>query len=462
MNVRVTLFIAVLLFVPLICCWDMYVGENVLVEGRYGYRNSIGVFQARHVSRYDNLKDANVSEVPIVKVVLSNGSCLNFSSVDDVLYMVYNGTVSISDIQQINMSDIDSYLGYIDAIKNNESANLTYIPSRKMFFSKLESSINEYNGSIVPVSEIDYVYDKYGPKFSRHILYGSITKFEVYDFGNNRTLDILSDLDYDLYIVAYFNGSDNYTVQNALENINVIIGNNSNVAVVFVDVSNSANITEYNTTSNILFTYDNKTRIDNGTFTGTFVEFITKDNFSLSLPLIIVMDENGWIWWKDFGFDSASELSKYVSMYIEKGMQSMPVYPILDIAPIKPHADEPCDVYVIIGQGFGEILDIKLSYEILNANNETIKRSSTPLDVDLSTLSCEIEKLDKDARWLTINASIVSEFGEYKSDKYVFRVEYSKPPEKTIPEIFWQILFVVSVLIVVIVVGTKLYRKYFK
>lgn len=462
MSFRVVFIVTIFLLVPLVGYWNTQIEVRSLKDKHEYQRNSM-FFYMIHTKNIDNEGanvSVNVSEIAIAKVILNNGSCLNFSSVDDVLYMIYNGTLSLDDIKQLNMTTIDEYMNYIDALNNgNKSINITYIASRKLFFSEVEGHLEKYNGTIVPVSEDDYLYYKHGVRFPRNLLYGSVDKFEIYDFRNNETLNIFS-LNYNLFILVYINGSDNYTVQSVLENINAIIRNHSDVSTILIDISNSMNISEYNLTENIILTYDNKTTMNNITSNGTLTEFIVGRNFSNNLPLVIILDHDGWIWWKDIGFTSIPELSLYISMYLEDGVQSLPVYPILDIAPIKPHAGESCDVYIIVGQGFGDILSVKLFYEIRDAENKTITRSSQPVSVDLSTLSYRIE-LDENARWLILNATVISEFGEYSSQKYVFKVEYTERPPKKIPEIVWQILFAVIVVISVIIVSLKIYRKYY-
>ena len=75
---------------------------------------------------------ANVSNVtfyPLMEMVLNDNSTLNFTSIDGALYNIYNGSVDIREVKQINMTTIDQYIDYLNATIRNESLelNLTFI-----------------------------------------------------------------------------------------------------------------------------------------------------------------------------------------------------------------------------------------------------------------------------------------------------------------------------------------------
>ncbi len=400
----------------------------------------------------------NASIMPLVKIELKNGTILNLTTIDDMLYLFYNGSLDVGSVENINMTTIDEYIAYLNASKSGESINVTYYFSYKLFYSKLESKIEKYNGSIVPVDADDFINNSHGAKYTKAII------GIVHNINTTSPIDGVSnilELDYDLFIFVYVNCSD-IDIMNLEADIQSVIGeNNQSILPVIIDISNSYNFTNVNSSlSNAVYIHDNQTYIYNASEPSTYLEFTTSNNSKI--PLVIIIDRNGIIWWKNYGFEGIPELELYVDMYLNESLRSLPVYPILDVIPDEPTVNKTCSIYVVLGFGFGNITSLKLYYELLDEENETITYSSEPVEVSLDTLSYELSKINSSARWLVVNATVWSEFGVYKSKRYIYKIYVPKKPEMEIPSWVWKLVASIIIVVIVISLGIRLYRKYFR
>ncbi len=407
--------------------------------------------------RADNTTEniTNITAYPLVRMMLSDNSTLNFTSIDSLLYAIYNGSININEIVQINMTTIDQYTKYLNESTENETQeyNITYYPAYRLFFSRLLKPIANYSGEIVPVDTEAFIYNRYGEKYPRNPLYGYIGCFNV-TYGEEEE-NILEN-DYDIFVLVYINitGADVVRdVEGALKQLKSAVS--GNVLPIIIDTSNSFDYTNYSKEiDDLIIIHDNQTLISNST-NGTYMEFTTEP--IPAIPLVIILDGTGLIWWKSFGLENIDELSTYINMYIDDRERSLPLYPILDVYPREPKANETCTIFIVLGDGFGEILEATLYYETLDSNNETINRKT--VDVSTDTLSYTVH-LDSSARWIVLNATITSEFGKVKSDRFIYKVQYEKK-KKVIPSWFWSLLATVIVVVILGAVAIKIYRKYF-
>ena len=406
-----------------------------------------------HYHPLTETQDPDASSVPIIMVSLRNGSRLNFTTVDDALRTIY-GILGPENVSSINATTWDEYL----LVLNGSSKNLTYYPATRLFFSKLTKQPKNYTGRIIPVRASDYLYDYYGSKYPR-TLYGLVGTLSIREgIGNNTTTLNVLDMSYDFYMLLYANCSDNLTIRGIEAALSILSKYNDSLLPIIVDTSNMVNASEINISWGLIVR-DNDTLINGRN--STFRWFVMDENFSVFVPLVIVLDSKGRIWWKNFGLANIEELGVYMEMYMDSGVRSLPVYPILDVVPRKPQAGLPCRVYIIVGYGFGNITSVLLSYRILNKNNDTIRYSPEPIEVPKDTLTYEISTLENESRWLVLNATIVSEYGIFRTPPHAYRVEYKKPPGRVIP-LWVKRLAVIGVLMLVfLVVAIRIYRKYF-
>jgi len=401
----------------------------------------------------------NVSIMPFGRIILKNGTYINVSTMDELFYLIYNGSINVEDIEQVNVSTISDYLEYMDSIMANESEsiNLTYYPLHRVFLSRLEKKLENYSGLIVPVNAEDYIYDEYGSKYPKSF-YGVIPCLNI--SNGDGDINVL-DEGYRLYLIVYANLSYMNDVLGIEEMLNSIIEIDAeSIFSLIVDISNTYNNSNEQENTNIMIVNDNVTYIYNRSSNGTLYEFTTINN--TFLPLVVIIDDQGVIWWKHYGLENLDELKIYVSMYLKEGFLSIPKYPVLDIIPDEPQVNKTCDVYVILGYGFGNISEIKLYYELRDENNDTITYCAEPIDVPTDKFMCELPKINSTARWLVLNATVRSEFGDYKSKMYIYKIIVPKKKEKEIPEWVWKLVATIIIVVIGISLCIRLYRRYVK
>jgi len=410
--------------------------------------------------------DAANATKPIVIIELKNGTLLNFSSIDSALIQIYSGNISMGDVKEINVTVFQQYIDYLD----NRTESPSYIPALKVFYEKISPELRgeykNYSGQIIPVSDGDYILNTYGENYPRIPLYGVLPYLNVTlkNANSNATEErnILEE-EADIFMLIYARIELNETLDLLVNYTQKIMQTSGeNLYVVIVDVSNSFNISAYTynkTLPDTIIVWDNQTKTimsPNGSF-NTFVV-----NGTYDIPLIVILDRNGVIWFKTLGLFDIDQLSTYINMYIREGIRSLPVYPILAVVPKDPFAGKPCKIYILLGLGFGNITEAKLSYELLDANNKTIYRTSKPVEVSPDTLTYTIERLDNRTRWLVLNATVISEYGVSASGIFIYKVQYERKKEENPLEKLLPIIYSIIALIVILGVSIKIYRKYFK
>ncbi len=408
---------------------------------------------------------SNVTKLPMIIIELENGSLVNFSSVDEALIQIYGGKLVLDAIKNVNISLFEEYGAYI----KNETESISYVPALKVFYQKLSPELlkeyENYTGQIVPVSEGDYIFNRYGDNYPRIALYGKIPYFNitVLNTTSNTTEEQnILKAGPEIFLLIYARIETNETLNVILNYTRSITERfEGEVYALVIDITNSFNISSYSleeTFPNGLIMWDNYTETIVG-MNGTFEAFTI--NCTYDIPLIVILDSDGLIWFKTLGLFDADQLATYISMYINKGAESLPLYPILAVVPKDPYAGKSCKVYIIVGFGFGNITEAKLSYSLLDANNKTIYRTSKPISVSPDTLTYTIESLDNRTRWITLNATIVTTYGVFRSEVFVYQVQYEEKKERGPIEEILPIVYAVIALIVILGISIKVYRKYF-
>ncbi|MCR8472176.1 MAG: hypothetical protein QW819_01435 [Candidatus Korarchaeota archaeon] len=429
---------------------------------------TIVVDSDKGVSILASNKTDNVTRLPIAIISLENGSLINCSSVDEALRQIYSGIIPANAIRSVNISLFGNYYEYL----SNKSSSVEYTCALKVFFQKLTPELSKvysnYSGQIVPVSDKEYLNLVYGSYFPRIALYGRISYFNIttFDPSNNTTLirNILEGADSRIFLLIYARIEVDETLDIILNYAQSLIERfKSDIHTLVIDTTNSFNISKYlsNKTlpKNVSIVWDNQTIVLAGK-NGSLEIFTV--NSTNAEPLIILLDSSGLVWFKTYGIVPSTELMIYISMYLEKGVFSLPIYPILAVVAKDPYAGKPCKVYVIPGTGFGNITEVKLSYALLDSENKTIYRTSKPISISPISLSYTIESLDNRTRWILVNATIFSTYGSYSSEIFAYRVMYKEEKEVSPIELVAPIIYAIISLVVIFGIALRVYRKYFK
>lgn len=401
-------------------------------------------------------------QLPIMRAWLDNGTVVNFSSVDEFLDLLYSGGINYDDIVNISVLTIDEYEEYLN--ENESIENITYHNAVSMFYVNMDEQPENYTGFVIPVNVSEYLYDsRVSRKLSRLLAYGKIQSFTIKYFSNNETvMKEFIGSEYDLIMALYMPVESEDVLNSTVEYLKSLVNESSGkIALVIINTEKNISVMQWNfsTYGDLYLIDDANSTLNDGT-NGTYEVFMGI-NETIVLPLLVIFDDSGLIWYKYVGLPNVDELSVYVSMYLSGRSHSVSIYPILDIVAEEPMADKPCKIIIVVGEGFGEIINITLDYVVLNSVNKTLYKAQNVV-VSTETYSYVTQKLDKDAKYLLINATIYSKYGKFSTDTYVFTVKPVKEETPGFPEWVYEAIIWLIVLIIFAIVAGVLYKKYFK
>ena len=425
--------------------------------------NSSGRYLSLSSHIVNNILSNNENNVtlPIMKVKFSNGTILNFSSIDEGLSILYNGfkqgKISLSDIENITVMQFISWMHFLN--QNISSINESYyIPGYRLFFSKLNNPEHyNYSGTVIAVSENDFLYNTFGEKFTKGVLYGKIPEFRIY---YNNTSISLKDMGYEHYILVYTNASDEEITGAIIDEMdNLMAGLNasdlsSKIYIIVVDITNSLQKSEVKNegTSNTLLINDCNTSIERGN--GTFRVF----GFS-RYPAYVYITQNLFIWRKTIGFESSDEIYRYISTFLANGEISLTAYMIKSITACDLVETKRADIFIEVSDGFG-LATISIAFTIKDGEENILEMGNRSKEIeDVGIYLFEI-KLPNKSRLLEVDVKIITKYGITISQSVSFEVKPLKGPSKPEEKFPWlEIITAFLAVLIVISLGVYAYRK---
>ncbi|MGQ4890926.1 MAG: hypothetical protein ACP6IP_00370 [Candidatus Njordarchaeia archaeon] len=398
----------------------------------------------------------NETIIPLVNITLSNGSVLNFTTVDDAMRYLYNqinsGKLTLSNITNVTVLYFEDYIGLLS---NETNITAIPIPAYETFFVRLPNPEDyNYTGKYIP-TKVDGII-KYGNALTRSILYGKVGPIEYVDINNNNhTSSEFASHDINVllfYNSRYLNASlwQLTEIQSSMDNLTSM-----GVNVIAIDLNNNATLaneikSKYNLTMTI--TLNNETYAPERNVTGVYKLF----GFENITPSTVYMDGNGYVLRKHMGVEDINSILVYVKL-MKKGPIGLAQYPILDIYIEEPREDTASDVVISLGDGFGEISKLEGTYQLVYSNGTVSENKTLNLKSSDGVTFRDAIYIPNDTKSVIIYASLISEYGNY-SYSVVIQVEQTPRKEKK-QEFPYEMAIIAVILVIVIALGAFYYKR---
>ena len=391
----------------------------------------------------------------MIKIKLTNGSVLEYSTIDEAILSIYNSSNRIELLDNVSEVLIMPFTKYLEYKKQNISIaeNESYLPGYELFFSQLSNPIDyNYSGRIIATDESEFFYNLYGIGISKTFLYGrlldlNITKLDgtTYDFQDN-----------DLIVLCYLNMSENEFAINQLEELNETLSiiSDSRLKIVVIDISNSLTVNNslISDFPELTFVNDENTSLVNNTY-GTFTVF----NFSYH-PAFVYMFGDLFVWRKTIGFEKAEIIGTYIKGALSDGMGFVFSYVIQDISAWNLRELEEATVAISVIDGFGNVT-LQLEYTVLDENNETIKQGIETKDIEYSQIVSFVIDIPNNSRILNIAVKIYRGSNIEFATEAEFAIEFSVSEERQ-PTFPWDLVAMAIILIATIGASLIVIKKY--
>ena len=367
------------------------------------------VVAIEHPTSFKLLQNENKTVIPIVNITLANDTIFNFTTIDDAMEFLYDkiggNEITFNDIRNITLLYFDDFL---KAKENITNATIRPIPAYKSFFSYIKSPEDyNYSGLIIPIREEQIIES--GGILTRNILYGKLGSVEFQDL--NGTLHMLNESEITIFI--FINSSNTDATSQYIEQIQMNLDNftSLNTQVVVVDINNNETLArEFSVINNLTLTIvlDNKTYLSTLNQSGLYDVL----GFSRLVPASVYVDRNGWVLRKTIGVESVDSMLIYLSL-MKQGIQGLANYPIVDVYIENPREDTTSDIVVVLGDGFGSIYEVTVTYTFV-FNNDTLSENTT---IELKSTDNIVFRntiyVPNDTRLVVINATVISQYGNY-------------------------------------------------
>ncbi len=405
-----------------------------------------------HNTYGDTITTQYNATIPAVKIKLSNGSWMNFTTayeaIEWILDSLFEGRIDKEIIKEIDVMPIDS----------EENGNLTYIRGYEAFFARNVSKDCPLNESVIILSKMySYYYNRYGFPYTISPLFGPLNNMNI-TLLNGSTIKI-TEL-HGITILVYLNGSDELSINEVitwLQGIKKELSSETRLNVVVIDITNTSDekmLEQFKGLGVLLTNDDNTSLIPN--IKGSYKIF----GFENVYPTMIYLLDN-YIWRKSIGIESSHASFIYISQVLEKGLLGLGIYPILNITGWDLIELSPGYLGVYVGEGFGTAT-VFLSYKILDQENNTLKLGDFEENISYPGIyRFRIDLIPNNSRIIIIQAHIDSKFGKFSLKEVSLKVKYEVKEEETKekPWRLWIGILLVTMIILVLGVTAARYMS---
>lgn len=397
----------------------------------------------------------------VVKLQLTNGTILNFSSINDAIKAIYNGITNnlmhLTDI--VNVSIIPfSNLTIIKQMNISKIEESYYVPAYSLFFSKL-SAPEEFNvtDTVGAVYEDEYLHNLYGMKYSKVCLYGKIPQLNI-------TLIDGSQLEFsanDIILLVYLNMSNadiRESIINTLEKVTLYLENaglREKTKITVIDVNNGlSNTTEYlSTYDQFFFANDFNTSIVRNK-TGSFSEF----GFT-RYPAYVYLRGDLLVWRKSLGSEKQEVITrnlKLMHLYEDMGVF---LYVLGYIEAWDLVETRKADLAIHIEDGYGNTT-LSVSYVIFDENNNTMRSDEMETEITESGVVRFTISLPNGSRKIALDITLTQQGDVIESIHLEYEIKPAKEAEEKKEEFPWlQVIAVILAIGVILAVGYNAYRR---
>ncbi len=393
-----------------------------------------------------------LSVIPQVKIRFKNGSVINYTSIDTAIIAIYrevmSNKLSLNDIVNVSMLTFSNYLKLKDNVTSIDNYT-EYLPGYKLFFSELSNPAKyNYSGKFVAVSGEEFLYNVYGERLTKCVLYGKLNSLEVRDVYSSRIIPEENKLT----IISYVNASDKSTFREVINELNRTAYSYVDLKVIVVDISNTLNssseiVAKY---PSIYFSNNINTSIGENT-SGSFESF----GF-IATPAYVYVLGNLLVVRKTIGFESSEIINQFVKTIL-LGDRGLFAYIVSYISANNLVAGKKAEIYIRITEGVGNVT-VNVGYEVLDKNNNTLLTETLTRVIQESTwIDFKID-LSNDSRSVIIRVSIYrnNSIENYISESYEIKIIETKGAEEGFP---WDLVVGITILLIfIIIIGTYAYK----